>query len=151
VITVGHVRVRPNSRNTIPGQVVFTIDSRHPDTATLKALGAKMASICEGMAAARGLGLSVNRKGHRDSVAFHPDCIQAVRDAATALGIPHMDIFSGAGHDAIYLARICPSGMIFVPCEGGISHNESENARPEDLAAGTDVLMHALLARAGRV
>ncbi|MDA0664331.1 MAG: Zn-dependent hydrolase [Proteobacteria bacterium] len=151
VITVGHVRVRPNSRNTIPGQVVFTIDSRHPVSATLKAVGSRMIAICGGIAAARGLGLSVHQKGHRDAVAFHPDCIQAVRDAATALGIPHMDIFSGAGHDAIYLARICPSDMIFVPCEGGISHNESENARPEDLAAGTDVLMHALLARAGRV
>ncbi len=151
VITVGHVRVRPNSRNTIPGQVVFTIDSRHPDTETLAAAGARMVAICEEVSNTQGLGLSINVKGHRDSVAFDTQCIQAVRDAANALGIPHMDIYSGAGHDAIYLARTCPAGMIFVPCEDGISHNEAENARPEDLAAGTDVLMHALLARAGRV
>ena len=72
----------------------------------------------------------------------------AVRDAAQGLGYSHRDIVSGAGHDAVYVARVAPTAMIFVPCEGGISHNEIENATPQDLAAGCNVLLHAALARA---
>ena len=151
VITVGHLRVRPNSRNTIPGQVIFSIDSRHPDNDTLAAAGQAMKSACEVIAKERGLGLDIQQTSHRDAVTFDPACVQAVRDASDALGFPCMDIFSGAGHDAINLSHVCPSGMIFIPCEDGISHNELENARSEDLTAGTDVLMHALLHRAGRL
>ena len=150
VITVGHVRVRPNSRNTIPGQVIFTIDSRHPDNAILAEAGRRMRSACERIAGERGLGVAIERTSHRDSVTFDPGCVQAVREAAAALGHSCRGIFSGAGHDAINMSHVCPAGMVFIPCEGGISHNELENARPEDLAAGTDVLMHALLARANR-
>ena len=76
-------------------------------------------------------------------VTLNSDCVEAVRAASTALGISCMDIYSGAGHDAINMMYVCPSGMVFIPCEDGISHNEFENARPEDLAAGMDVLMHA--------
>ena len=151
VITVGHLRVRPNSRNTIPGQVIFSIDSRHPDNDILAAAGRAMKSACEAIAKERGLGLDIQQTSHRDAVTFDPACVQAVRDASDALGFLCMNIFSGAGHDAINLSHVCPSGMIFIPCEDGISHNELENARPEDLAAGTDVLMHTLLHRAGRV
>jgi beta-ureidopropionase / N-carbamoyl-L-amino-acid hydrolase len=151
VITVGHLRVRPNSRNTIPGQVIFSIDSRHPDNETLAAAGQAMKSACEAIAEERGLGLDIQQTSHRDAVTFDLACVQAVRDASNALSIPCMNIFSGAGHDAINLSHVCPSGMIFIPCEDGISHNELENARPEDLTAGTDVLMHVLLHRAVRV
>lgn len=149
VITVGHLRVRPNSRNTIPGQVIFSIDSRSPEDAVLAETGRRMRAACERIAGDRGLGLDIQRTSHRDSVTFDPGCVQAVRDAAAALGHSCRDIHSGAGHDAINMAQVCPAGMVFIPCEGGISHNELENARPEDLAAGTDVLMHVLLARAG--
>ena len=151
VITVGHLRVRPNSRNTIPGQVIFSIDSRHPDNDILAGAGQMMKTACEVIANERGLGLDIQQTSHRDAVTFDPACVQGVRDASDLIGIPCMDIFSGAGHDAINLSHVCPSGMIFIPCEGGISHNELENARPEDLTAGTDVLMHVLLQRAGRV
>ena len=151
VITVGHLRVRPNSRNTIPGQVIFSIDSRHPDNDVLAGAGQMMKTACEEIANERGLGLDIQQTSHRDAVTFDPACVQGVRDASDLIGIPCMDIFSGAGHDAINLSHVCPSGMIFIPCEDGISHNELENARPEDLTAGTDVLMHALLQRAGRV
>ena len=151
VITVGHLRVRPNSRNTIPGQVIFSIDSRHPDNDILAGAGQMMKTACEEIANERDLGLDIQQTSHRDAVTFDPACVQGVRDASDLIGIPCMDIFSGAGHDAINLSHVCPSGMIFIPCEGGISHNELENARPEDLTAGTDVLMHALLQRAGRV
>jgi len=151
VITVGHLRVRPNSRNTIPGQVIFSIDSRHPDNDVLAGAGRMMKTACEVIANERGLGLDIQQTSHRDAITFDPACVQGVRDASDLIGIPSMDIFSGAGHDAINLSHVCPSGMIFIPCEDGISHNELENARPEDLTAGTDVLMHALLQRAGGV
>jgi N-carbamoyl-L-amino-acid hydrolase len=81
-------------------------------------------------------------------VKFDPDCVAAVRAGAEEAGLPHLDIVSGAGHDACYINRVAPTGMIFVPCEGGISHNEAENATPEDLAAGCNVLLHAMLERA---
>ena len=77
---------------------------------------------------------------------FDPVCVDAVRGAAQGLGLSHMDIVSGAGHDAIFVAELGPAGMIFVPCEGGISHNEIENADPDDLAAGCAVLLRAMLA-----
>ena len=151
VITVGHLRVRPNSRNTIPGQVIFSIDSRHPNDETLAAAGQAMQAICQEVAAERGLDVDIAQTSHRDAVDFDPACVSAVRVASEKLALPCMDIFSGAGHDAINMAQVCPSGMIFIPCEDGISHNELENARPEDLTAGTDVLMHVLLERAKQV
>ena len=79
---------------------------------------------------------------------FDPTCVVSVREAASALGYKHMDIVSGAGHDAVYVARVAPTGMIFVPCEGGISHNEIENATAEDLQAGCNVLLQVILAHA---
>jgi N-carbamoyl-L-amino-acid hydrolase len=148
VITVGAVQVRPNSRNTIPGRVVFSIDSRHPDNALLTTLAGQMRQACEHVAASNGLALKFEQISHRDTVVFDDDCISAIRDTARRLGIAHMDIYSGAGHDACNLALYAPTGMIFVPCEKGISHNEKENARPQDLAAGCDVLLHVMLERA---
>jgi len=151
VITVGHVRVRPNSRNTIPGQVIFSVDSRHPDNATLAAVGKVTRKFCEEIASEQGLIVDVSQTSHRDAVEFDPECVRVVGEAADKLGLQSMGIYSGAGHDAINMAQICPSGMIFVPCEDGVSHNELENANPEDLSAGTDVLLHVLLERAVRV
>ncbi|MFQ5936486.1 MAG: M20/M25/M40 family metallo-hydrolase, partial [Acidiferrobacterales bacterium] len=149
VITVGAVRVRPNSRNTIPGQVVFSIDSRHPDNDVLAAVADEMRQCCERLAGENRLGVSFEQISHRATVAFDEGCTAAIRSGAEKLGIPHMDIYSGAGHDACNLASYTPTGMIFVPCEKGISHNEKENARPEDLAAGCDVLLHVILERVG--
>lgn len=149
MITVGALQVRPNSRNTIPGRVVFSIDSRHPDNALLATLADQMRQVCEDIAASVDLTLKFEQISHRATVTFDDGCISAIRDTASRLGIAHMDIYSGAGHDACNLARYTPTGMIFVPCEKGISHNEKENARPQDLAAGCDVLLHVLLGRAG--
>ena len=95
-----------------------------------------------------GLGFAFDKVSHRDTVQFDDGCVQSLRETAARLNISHRDIYSGAGHDACNTALVVPTGMIFVPCEKGISHNEEENARPEDLAAGCDVLMHALLERA---
>jgi len=150
VITTGHVRVTPNSRNTIPGATLFSIDCRHPDAATLLALETEMRQIMEGIAADAGLGVDITTITNHDPVVMDPACIAAVRDAAARLGIPHQDIYSGAGHDAFSLLATIPTGMIFVPCEKGISHNEAENAKPEDLAAGAAVLLEAMVEFAER-
>ncbi len=144
VITVGSIFVRPNSPNTVPGQAAFTIDSRHPHAATLAAIDADMRAACAAIAKADGLTLHIEQTSDSTPVAFDKACIASVRAAAKALGIPHRDIYSGAGHDACNLSHIAPTGMIFVPCEGGVSHNEKENAKPEDLAAGAAVLLRVM-------
>ena len=151
VITVGSAEVRPNSPNTIPGRTRFTIDSRHPDDAVLAAVEGEMRDACAAIADAAGLGMDFEPTSARGSVAFDDGCIASIRGAAERLGIPHRDIYSGAGHDACNLALATPTGMIFVPCEGGISHNERENARPEDLADGCSVLIQVLMEHAGPV
>ncbi len=151
VITTGHVRVTPNSRNTIPGGTVFSIDCRHPDAATLVALETDMRQTMEAIAADAGLGLEITTITSRDPVVMDQGCISAIRNAAARRGIPHQYIYSGAGHDAFCLLEMTPTGMIFVPCEKGISHNELENAKPEDLAAGAAVLLDAMVEYAERV
>ncbi len=149
VVTVGTIHARPDSPNTISGRAVFPIDSRHPDNDVLAAVADDIRQACQGIAAEAGLGVVVDQTVHRSSVEFDGACIGAIRDTAQRLGISHRDIRSAAGHDACNLAAACPTGMIFVPCEKGISHNESENAKPEDLAAGCEVLAHVILDRAG--
>jgi len=151
VITTGHLQVRPNSRNTVPGRVVFSIDIRHPDNDVLAEICRRAQDECREAAAAARLEITIAETGGRDSVAFHPDCIEEVRSAAARLGYSCRDVYSGAGHDACNITRMAPTGMIFVPCKDGISHNERETASPSDLAAGCQVLLEAMVARAGLV
>jgi N-carbamoyl-L-amino-acid hydrolase len=103
---------------------------------------------CEEAASAIGLDVEVKEFWYFPPTPFHADLVAAVRDAAAAQGYPYQDIISGAGHDAVYMARVTPTAMIFVPCVGGISHNEIEDAKPADLTAGCNVLLNALLDRA---
>jgi N-carbamoyl-L-amino-acid hydrolase len=149
--TVGFMQVKPNSRNVVPGEVRFSVDLRHADDVKLDEMEAMLRGACERVRDQFKLGFAIERVSNYPTVRFHPDCVAAVREATKRLGYKHMDIVSGAGHDACYVARVSPTGMIFVPCEGGISHNEIENARPEDLEAGCNVLLNAVLERAGRV
>ncbi len=151
VITTGYLAVRPNSRNTIPGQVTFSIDARHPDDATMTAIDAQLRAVLKKTADQAGLGLELTQTSARDAVVFDPACVQAVRDAADRLGVAWRDIHSGAGHDACNLALCAPTGMIFVPCDDGISHNEREAARPENLATGCRILLDAMARWAGTV
>ena len=146
--TVGMLLVSPNSRNVIPGRVWFTVDFRHPEDDRLAAMDAALRARFDEIAAGPGLELAVDQIWSFDATAFDPGCVAAVRDAAARLGAGHMDIISGAGHDAVYMAQMAPTGMIFVPCENGISHAEIENATPDDLTAGCNVLLHAILSRA---
>ncbi len=144
--TVGFVQVSPNSRNTIPGHVFFTVDFRHPEDAVLTAMDRELRQACAAAAAASGgLEVEVKEFWYFPPTPFDPALVAAARDAAAALGQPHQDIVSGAGHDAVYLARVAPSAMVFVPCKDGISHNEVEDALPDDLTAGCNVLLNALL------
>jgi len=151
VATVGQLRVSPNSRNTIPGEVAFSLDLRHPDDEALLRLDGEVRRAFARLAEAGTLELEIEEVWHTPPTRFDPDCVAAVRKAAEALGYGHREMISGAGHDAVYVARVAPTGMIFVPCEDGLSHNEAENAEPDDLAAGCNVLLHAILARAGAV
>ncbi|HZF84004.1 MAG TPA: Zn-dependent hydrolase [Burkholderiaceae bacterium] len=147
--TVGYVQVHPNSRNVIPGRVLFTVDFRHADDAGLARMDARLRHACEALAAESGLGVEVQETVYFPPAPFAEPLVRAVREGAQRLGLPHLDIVSGAGHDAVYVARTAPAAMIFVPCKDGISHNEIEDARPEHLAAGCNVLLHAMLDQAG--
>ncbi len=145
VITVGSFNARPNSPNTISGQTRFSIDSRHPDNGVLATVEKQMHESCAAIAAEANLKISFELVAERASVSFDEGCVSGIREAAQRLSIPHLDIYSGAGHDACNLALAAPTGMIFVPCERGISHNEQENAKPEDLADGCSVLIRVLM------
>jgi N-carbamoyl-L-amino-acid hydrolase len=146
--TVGFMQVKPNSRNVVPGEVRFSVDLRHSSDDELEKMEQEMRAAVARLAAAQNCTAAIERVANYPACHFDPGCIAAVRGAAQKLGLPHMDIVSGAGHDAIYMARVCPTSMIFVPCEGGISHNETENAKPEDLAAGCNVLLGVMLEKA---
>jgi len=146
--TVGFIQSSPNSRNTIPGKVFFTVDFRHPDDATLSEMDRELKRACGEIAHGSGLTVEIKDFWYFPPTPFDPACVDAVRKATERLGYPSREIVSGAGHDAVYVARVAPTAMIFVPCENGISHNEVENARPEDLTAGCNVLLSAMLERA---
>lgn len=147
--TVGMVQVFPNSRNVIPGQVKFSIDLRNVTDELLNTMHAEMEAFVERTRRETGLAIDLQRVSYYPPCPFHPDCVDAVRAATAQLGYSTMDVVSGAGHDAIYVARLAPAGMIFVPCKDGISHNEIEDAQPAHLEAGCNVLLHAMLERAG--
>ena len=148
VATVGMLTPYPGSRNVIPGEVFMTVDFRHPDDAVLKkmdqALKRGITKVCTQI----GLEQEVKQVFYYKPVAFHPDCVAAVRRAADHFGYSHRDIVSGAGHDACYLARVAPTSMIFTPCVDGISHNEAEDISMEWATAGANVLLHAVLEKA---
>jgi beta-ureidopropionase / N-carbamoyl-L-amino-acid hydrolase len=142
---VGQANVYPNSRNVIPGKAVFTIDFRSPDLGKLTAMRERLEAEAPKIAAELGLGISIEAVGHFDPVTFDPGLVNVVRDAAERLGYSHMDIISGAGHDACWINRVAPTVMVMCPCVGGLSHNEAEEISKDWAAAGTDVMFHAVL------
>jgi len=148
--TVGMILNRPNSRNVVPGETVFSIDFRDTEVAGLERMEQGVRAAAQRIAAEQGLDIDIRQTIFFPPCHFDAGCVAAVRAGAGRLGYRHMDIVSGAGHDAVHIAGIAPTAMIFVPCEGGISHNEIENAKPADLAAGCNVLLQAVLATAGR-
>ena len=147
--TVGMIVNRPNSRNVVPGETVFSVDFRDTDVSGLDRMEQGLRAAAGRIGQEQGLAIDIRQTVFFPPCHFDQNCVAAVRAGALRLGYKHMDIVSGAGHDAVYIAGIAPTAMIFVPCEGGISHNEIENAKPEDLAAGCNVLLQAVLAQAG--
>jgi len=146
---VGQVFFSPNSRNVLPGKVVFTVDIRSPDQAKLDGMRARIEAEAPKICDALGVGCSVEAVGHFDPVTFDPTLVASVRKAAQDLGYSHMNIISGAGHDACWAAKVAPATMIMCPCVGGLSHNEAEEISKEWAAAGADVLLHAVIETAG--
>ncbi|MDG4902353.1 MULTISPECIES: Zn-dependent hydrolase [unclassified Mesorhizobium] len=148
---VGQVKFSPNSRNVLPGTVIFTVDIRSPDKAKLDGMRARIEKeapkICEPL----GVKCAVEAVGHFDPVTFDPTLVGRVRTAAEKLGYSHMNIISGAGHDACWAAKVAPATMVMCPCVGGLSHNEAEDISKEWAAAGADVLFHAVVETAGIV
>ncbi|MEL6520992.1 MAG: Zn-dependent hydrolase [Pseudomonadota bacterium] len=142
---VGHANVYPNSRNVIPGKAVFTVDIRSPDLEKLTAMRTRLEAEAAEIAAELGLGLEIEPVGHFDPVTFDEGCVGAVRGAAERLGYSHMDLVSGAGHDACWINRVAPTAMIMCPCVDGLSHNEAEEITKDWARAGADVLFHAVV------
>ena len=142
--TVGILECRPGSTNVVPGEVFMTIDLRHPEDEVVARMEVELR---EKLAVLQGqLEFGLERIWVSPAVHFDETLIGHVRDAAERLGLGHRDIASGAGHDAVYVSKIAPTTMIFVPCRDGISHNEAEESTPEQCAAGTQVLLNAVLA-----
>jgi N-carbamoyl-L-amino-acid hydrolase len=148
VATVGMLNPHPNSRNVIPGSVFLTCEVRHPVEPVLERMDAAIRAAALEACRAEGLTHELKQVFSYAPVAFDPECVAAVRRAARHFGYSHRDIVSGAGHDACYLARVAPSSMIFTPCVDGISHNETEDIKPEWATAGANVLLHAVLEKA---
>jgi N-carbamoyl-L-amino-acid hydrolase len=147
--TVGMVQVHPNSRNVIPGRVKFSIDLRNATDALCEAMDQDIRAVAAKISAETKLSITIEQVSGYPAQQFHTDCVSAVARAAGNLGYTHMPAVSGAGHDAVYMARLAPAGMIFIPCKDGISHNEIEDAKPADIIAGANVLLHAMMERAG--
>ena len=146
--TVGMVQVFPNSRNVIPGRVQFSVDIRHTDAAILDQMTLELKECIQKVAADKSIAIDLKEVSYFPPCNFDSGCIDAIRQATLKLGYSHMDVVSGAGHDAIYMNRLAPTGMIFIPCKDGVSHNEIEDAKAEHLEAGANVLLHSILAYA---
>jgi len=147
--TVGVLDVHPSSRNVVPGRVDFTVDLRHIDAGTLEAMDRRLRESFAEIAERHGVALDLRLAQYNQPTPFADALVNMVRQSAERRGLPAMDIVTGAGHDAVHMAMAHPTAMIFVPCKDGISHNEIEDAQPEHLEAGGNVLLDAMLARAG--
>ena len=143
--TVGMIKAFPNSRNVIPGRVQFSIDLRHPNPQSLSEMHAQLLTFISSLNPLCSAPIALEEVSYFPPCPFDASCINAIRSACQELGYSHMDVVSGAGHDAIYMARVAPAGMIFIPCKDGVSHNEIEDADPKDIEAGANVLLHAML------
>ena len=145
VAAAGHIDVYPNSRNVIPGKVVFTVDMRSPDLTTIETMERQLHDGAQKICDDIGLDVEFEKVGGFDPVAFDPGCVDAARRAAERLGLSHMDLISGAGHDACWINRVAPTVLAMCPCVDGLSHNEAEEISPEWAAAGCNVLFHAVV------
>ena len=149
-LTFGFIETLPGSPNTVPGRLRFTVDIRHPDARQYTSLREEMNRLVHRSLERRGLGGTLRCVWEAPGVTFDPACVAAVRGATMALGLDSLEMVSGAGHDSCNVSAVVPTAMVFVPCAGGLSHNEAESALPGDLEAGANVLLHAMLSMADR-
>lgn len=150
LVTVGQLQIARAARNSVPGQLSFSIDLRHPDEDSMHALRSCCSDSLHAIAGARGIGLNLRQRWYSPAVHFDDRCVEALREAARQWGYRQQDMVSGAGHDAIHLAAQCPSAMLFIPCHQGISHHAAENVSPEAVNRGANVLLNAVLQRSNR-
>ena len=143
--TFGDFKAEPGSRNTVPGRLIISLDFRHPDSAILDEVDREIRSIMNRECHEIGLEGQVDEIWSMPPITFSTQCRNAIQRSVDMLGYPSMEMISGAGHDAMYLSSITPTGMIFIPCKDGLSHNELEHAEPENLVAGSNVLLHTIL------
>ena len=149
VATVGRCEFTPNLVNVVPSQVTLTVDVRNTDEAVLQVVEQRVTELVDAAATAEGVTVERRTLARFEPVEFDPASIDLVEATAQQLGLSTRRMPSGAGHDAQMLARICPTAMVFVPSVNGLSHNIAEYTHPADLTAGANVLLHAVLARAG--
>jgi N-carbamoyl-L-amino-acid hydrolase len=143
--TVGDMKAEPGSRNTVPHRLTFPVDIRHPDMARLDAMVAELRRFIAACCAEYRIEPGMEQTWRMPATTFDARLIDLIAESAASLGYRHRRIVSGAGHDSLHTAQFAPTAMIFVPCAGGLSHNEAESATPDDLAAGASVLLHAML------
>jgi N-carbamoyl-L-amino-acid hydrolase len=142
------IETSPGSPNTVPGRLRLTIDVRHPDLHQYETLRFEVERLVRGALEHHDLEGDIRCVWEAPGVVFHAQCVDVVRRATAALGYVSLEMVSGAGHDSCNVAAVAPTAMIFVPCAGGLSHNEAESAMPSDLTAGGNVLLHAMVALA---
>jgi N-carbamoyl-L-amino-acid hydrolase len=140
---VGRIQVEPNVINQVPARAVFSVDIRHPQLAVVDALAKRFTALADEIAAERGVAVSVERFWTSEPTHFNALVVDAVEAACQELDVPHMRLWSGSGHDAKYMADVCPTGMIFTRSRGGLSHREDEYSTPEDIEASVNVLLRA--------
>ena len=142
---VGDINAIPGSRNTVPEKIILSVDLRHPDQKILDELDSIFHAIVKQECNQSGLTGNIENKWNSPAVKFDNKCIDNVQQAVNQLGYKNIQMVSGAGHDSVYVSRVAPTSMIFVPCKDGLSHNELENASKSDLEAGCNVLLFAIL------
>jgi len=143
--TVGELHVYPNSRNVIPEKVNFTVDLRHSEIAVLDAMENDLKDAIKKITEELKLKITIKTVADMSPTSFTKECVEDIREETERLGLSYRYIKSGTGHDTCYISRVAPTGMIFIPCKGGISHNEKESAKPDDIAAGCDVLLRTII------
>lgn len=147
--TIGYLDASPGVKNTVPGTLTISVDLRHPDTSVLSDMDMALKAIVANEQSKSKVGFDLRDIWYSPPVAFAPRCIQAVQRASHILDVPALEMVSGAGHDSVYISRVAPTSMIFIPCKDGLSHNELESIEPQDAFNGANVLLHATLELAG--
>jgi N-carbamoyl-L-amino-acid hydrolase len=143
--TIGDIKASPGSRNTVPERLVIAVDLRHPERTVLESMDVEFRELVAWSAQTHRIDARIDTIWHMPPTRFDAGLVERVDRCAADLGFKRARIVSGAGHDSLHTAQFAPTAMIFVPCSGGLSHNEAEAANPADLGAGADVLLHAVL------